>query len=80
MVLEYIAEYWKPRIINMDSLWAKANGFKSADVHSWSLLYHALKVIIKRTIAMKWWTWESWKKDASTAICPGCGARNFDID
>jgi len=29
---------------------------------------------------MEWFTYEQWEKDKDTAVCPGCGDRNFDID
>ena len=29
---------------------------------------------------MKWVTWEQWQKDRKMAVCPNCGAKDFDID
>lgn len=34
----------------------------------------------KRIREMKWVTYEQWKRDKDSAVCPKCGERNFDID
>ena len=28
----------------------------------------------------KWTTFDNWKRDKNTAVCPKCGQRNWDID
>jgi len=32
LILEDFAEYWKPRMIGMDCVWARENGFKSSNI------------------------------------------------
>ncbi|MHC4158888.1 MAG: hypothetical protein ACYSSO_07390 [Planctomycetota bacterium] len=34
----------------------------------------------KRIRCMKWVTWEQWQREKVTAVCPKCGAQDFDID
>lgn len=34
----------------------------------------------RRIREMKWITWEHWQREKDVAVCPKCGARNFDID
>jgi hypothetical protein len=83
LMLEDIAEYWKPRYIGMDSYWCKEHGLKGNKVHSWWLLRYELKRHIKRLFSMKYWTLNSYKKakNKGIAVCPKCGSKNdFDID
>lgn len=85
LVLEDVAEYWKPRYIGFDSNVAKEYGFilnKEGKVHSWRLLRYDVKIHIKRLFTQKWWTEKSFKKDYynKRAMCPNCSANDFDID
>jgi hypothetical protein len=83
LILEDIAEYWKPRYIKMDSCWCKELGLKDNRVHSWWLLKYELKRIFKRISTMKYWTYNSFEKAKIKGIakCPKCGRNdNFDID
>lgn len=87
LVLEDIAEWWKPRYIGFDHYAAKEMGIKLSKkgnaVHSWVLLRYDLKKHIKRLFIQKWWTEESFKKDyyQGKAKCPNCGSsKHFDID
>lgn len=34
----------------------------------------------KRIREMKWVTYEQWIREKDNAVCPKCGAKNFDID
>jgi hypothetical protein len=53
---------------------------KETQVFSWSWLLLETVKEGKNFRRMKWWTWKAWKRDKDTAVCPECGARNFDID
>ena len=39
-----------------------------------------LEKFAQRIREMKWITWEHWKKERDTAVCPKCGRRDFSID
>lgn len=82
LFLEDVATYYKPRYIIMDSYWAKENGFNSNRIHSWIFILRSMKNNIKRMIQQEWWTHETWyrKHAKGEAICPKCGADNFDVD
>ncbi|MFW6001851.1 MAG: hypothetical protein ACOCQD_00765 [archaeon] len=68
-------EFGRPRFINID---LEGKGCK--DVFSWRILWWEIKKEIKVVYGMKWWTYESFKKDRENAVCPKCGDQNFDID
>lgn len=84
----------RPRMLELDTwlvddltkytgvwMWRfKAEFSGQARVFSWQWLLLELKREIKCIRKQKWWTWESWKKDKATAVCPKCGLRDFDID
>ena len=53
---------------------------KSTQVFSWSWLVLKTVKEWKNFMGMKWWTWKAWKRDKDIAVCPKCGAKNFDID
>lgn len=80
LMIEDIHEYIRPRYVEWDSGFAKRNGWKSSRIHSWRVLAWSWKIHFKRFFTMKWWTWKDWQKHRKTAVCPHCGARNFDID
>jgi hypothetical protein len=71
-----------PRSIGLDQWSLDERGIKNADglVHTWRLLWWYLKNTVKTISNQLWWTYDSWERDRGTAVCPGCGARNFDID
>jgi len=54
--------------------------YYETQVFSWQWLWLELIREWKNIKRMKWWTYDSWKKDMDTAVCPKCGKRNFDID
>ena len=83
LMLEYIALYWKPRYIGMDSYWCRENGLSGNTVHSWWLLKYEFKHLFRRIKRMKYWSYKSYSKAVSngTAKCPKCGCKTeFDID
>jgi len=55
---------------------------RGCDYHFFSWNWLALEFVknLRIGIEMKWWTWDSWKREMDTAVCPKCGDRNFDID
>jgi hypothetical protein len=82
LILADIAENWWPQFKEFDWYAAKEMGFKTKRVHSWVFLCYNVKRYFRRLFTMKWWTYESWKKDydSGLAVCPRCKKRNFDID
>ena len=83
MILEYIAEYWKPRYIGMDSHWLKEHGISGNRVHSWWLLKYEIKHQFRKFKYMKYKTYESYKKvyDSGLLECPRCKCKTeMDID
>lgn len=82
LMLEDIAEYWKPRIMIFDRCFAQELGFKSCRIFSWRFMIWQLRLHFERIFTQKWWTHKSFRKDydAGKAVCPGCGKVDFDID
>lgn len=83
LILEDIAEYWKPRNITFDHWWAEENGFKSPVIFSWRLMVWSIVNHFRRIFNQKWWTYKLWKKayDSKKAFCPRCGSsEDWDID
>lgn len=83
ILLEDIAEYIKPRRIKMDSYWARENGLKSSEVHSWWFLRNAFKRYKRVKKNMLYKTYEEFKEahyEKGIAVCPKCGKINWDID
>ena len=70
IIYDDILWYLKPRYIKIEK----------NRMHSWRLMAGLIFQHAKRFFTMKWWTYESWKQVKDTAVCPGCGQRNFDID
>lgn len=71
--------YWWPRRIKFDVSTAKEHGWRREDPHSWFLAWHEFKRMIRKFRSMRWWTHEAFERDTG-AVCPSCGARNFDVD
>lgn len=81
LIIEDWFEHWRPSYTKYDEWWAKENGFKSATIHSWRLLWFEWWRHLKRVFTQTWWTSKSWDKARRTAKCPGCGSgSHFDID
>ena len=83
LILEDFVTYRKPRRIKFDKYAAIDMGFKSNNIHSWSMLRYNSKRHFRRLFTQKWWTYESWVKDqnAGMAECPGCRSKeDCDID
>ena len=80
LMIDDIREYIKPRYSILETWIARERGLKSNKIHAWRLLMWGWKRHFTVIFTMKWRTWESWKKHKDTAVCPGCGDRNFDID
>jgi|GEM_PF-2423237 len=78
--IDYIERNIKPRRIKFQDSVKEDYGWKRTDPHSWFLIYYEFKRMIRKFKHQKWWTYEDWKKDKATAVCPNCGDRNFDID
>jgi len=84
---------WKPRWIFLDD-WIlfdimRYTGIKvnvewmesgRSRVFSWDWLVVEIVKDWKVFREMKWWTYNSWKRDRDNAVCPKCGKRAFDID
>ena len=49
-------------------------------VFSWYWFIIQIVMEFRNILRMRWWTWKSWQRNKNTAVCPGCGNRNFDID
>lgn len=79
ILLEDIATWIKPRYIEMDSYWAKENGYKSNRIHSWKFIPRAFQRYrrVKKNMLFK--TWEEFRDNDNTP-CPKCGKANWDID
>ena len=67
-----------PKYIEMDSWWAKENGFRNP-IFTWRILFNDLIRIWRSAAKMKWWTYKSFKKEKNKA-CPKCGSKKLDID
>ncbi len=84
---------WKPRIIDLDHnivddlikytkvpiLFKKRDGWQYK-FFSWNWLVLEIVKEVKNFRTQKWWTWEAFMKEKDTAVCPSCGAQDFDID
>ena len=79
ILLEDIAEYIKPRKIQMDSYWAKEQGLKSNMIHSWWFLKQGFKRYKRVRKNMLFKTWDEFQANKDTH-CPSCGKVNWDID
>lgn len=79
ILLEDISSYIKPRKIKMDSYWAKENGLRSNNVHSWWFLRKGFSRYrgVKKKMLFK--TWEEFQANKTTH-CPKCDKVNWDID
>jgi hypothetical protein len=76
----------KPRMIEFDQ-WALIDYRRyfpliiiNQSIFSWNWFFVELAKEFHVLRNMKWFTWESWKKDKDIAVCPNCGKRDFDID
>ncbi len=63
--------YIRPRILH---------GNRNERTHSWVAAIQVTRKLVRSLFRQRWWTWESWKRARTTAVCPKCGQRNFDID
>ncbi len=79
ILLEDIASNIKPRKINMDSYWAKENGLKSNEVHSWWFLRKGFGRYRNVKKGMLFKTWDEFQANKTTP-CPYCCKVNWDID
>jgi len=79
-LIDCILTYSKPRYINYDWEFANDYGFKTPKIHSWRMLLFEISRLYQQFTTMEWGTFKAWKKHKLLAICPKCGARNFDID
>ena len=79
ILLEDIATWIKPRYIEMDSYWAKENGYESPRIHSWNFIPKAFQRYqrVKRNMLFK--TWEEFRDNDQTP-CPKCGKVDWDVD
>lgn len=59
-----------------DALFIKENG----NISRREVIAKEFEGYAKRIRGMKWITMEQWERDKDAAVCPKCGARNFDID
>lgn len=83
LILEAIAEYWRPRFIKCDKWFAKENNFKSNRIHSWFLARFEIKNSIKSLFTQKYWTYKSYEKALKdkSLCCPICKKQEYlDID
>jgi len=82
ILLEDIAEYWKPRYIIMDSYWAKEKGLKSNRVHSWWFIKNGFRRYKNVKKSMVYKTYDEYEKARKTGTlkCPKCGSYHLDID
>ena len=80
VLFDDIRYYIKPRHIEFDRCCAEEMGFKSSRIFSWVFLLYEIKRGIRRFRHMRWWTYRAWMKECDVAVCPCCGAKDFDID
>ena len=83
ILLENIATYLKPRMIKMDSYWAKENGFKSNVVHSWNFVKGGFIRYFRVRRNMLYKNYEAYMRHRKIGIarCPNCNSRDhWDID
>jgi len=66
---------WKPRMLKHTQ-----EPYGRSRIFSWHALALEVAREVRNVYRMKWWTWESWKRNKNTAACPKCGQRNWDID
>ena len=59
-----------------DSEFVRENG----PISTREVLAREYERFAQRIREMKWITYEQWEKDKDTAVCPKCGAPDFDID
>lgn len=59
-----------------DSEFLKENG----PISTREVIAREYEGFAKRIRAMKWVTYAQWLREKDTAVCPKCGARDFDID
>lgn len=85
LFLSYFGTYWRPRRTKFDRWIAKENGWSRSDPHSWYLIWHEFKRMIRKFIYQKYWTAKSWqraikKNGEKWPACPKCGKNELDID
>ena len=84
--------YCRPRLISFDDYFL-VERTKNTEVpvltfktkrgtvcFSWNFLILEIINDLKVYHQMKWKTLEQWEREKDKAVCPKCGARNFDID
>jgi len=59
-----------------DIEWVKQNG----PISRREAIAQQFEKFAERIRNMPWITVEQWNRDKKTAVCPKCGARDFDID
>lgn len=85
-VIDEIRKYTGIPVVVRESIVFERGGLRPEmahtewQVHSWLWLIVEVVKELKVCREQKWWTWGSWKRHKTTAVCPGCGDRNFDID
>lgn len=54
--------------------------WKRHDPHSWWLIGHEFKSMIRKFKYQRYWTFEEFKRKNPEYICPICGKKELDID
>jgi len=83
VLIEDFRENIKPRRIEFDYTFAEENFGTRKPINSWRFLIFEIKRNIRKTINMKYWTYNSFMKakEKGKAKCPKCGSgKHFDID
>jgi len=80
---EYLKD-WMEQLCkdNIDEQFSNCSEFlaKNGPISKREVIAQEFEKFADRIRNMPWITYEQWKKDKDTAVCPKCGMRNFDID
>lgn len=64
------------KVFSTDSEFVRENG----KITTREVIARQYEKYARKIRTMKWITWEQWEKEKDTAVCPNCGAKDFDID
>ncbi len=81
LILEDIAEYWRPRMVSNPTNLVEDKG--PEEIHSWCMLLREVKRHASRLFNQPWWTQDQFRRDydLGKAVCPKCGSTDdWDID
>lgn len=82
--VRYLEQSWLDNLFkpNLDEPFTDDAAFikEHGNLSNREVLAQQFEKFAKRIRTMKWVASEQWEKEKNSAVCPKCGAQNFDID